>query len=334
MEKEIKVSVLMPVYNSEKFLNEAIESILNQSYTNLEFIIVNDGSTDKSLRIIKSYTDKRIKLINNVENKGIVYSLNKGLENCTGKYIVRMDSDDISYKTRIEEQVSYMEKNLDVVAAGTYIKIFGEKRKEKIMKNPILYEKIKVKSLFTVPIFHPTAILRREIFQKIGYTNEYDGYEDFDLWQRLIKAEYKISNLPKVLLKYRIVKTSISNIFQKKLEREYNKLKKVYKNSLVNILNDNNVSSRIIDQFTILNLTNLIPLKIKKSSDIHEYLELINYLIKENKNNKYYNEKYLKQYLYMRWSILIIKSKQFLIKYIINKEFIIGLKNLIIEKIF
>ena len=328
-----KVSILMPVYNSEKFLNEAIESILNQTYKNIEFIIVNDGSTDKSMDIINSYKDKRIRIINNAENRGIVYSLNTGLKICTGKYIVRMDSDDISYKNRIEEQVLYMEKNLDIIAAGTYVKIFGDGIKEKIKKNPILFEELKVKNLFSAPIYHPTLIIRREIFQKLKYIEGYDGYEDFDLWQRLINSGYKISNLPKELLKYRIVKTSISGNFQKKIEKKYFGIKRIYKNNLNHILGKNDIEDKIIEQFTILNLTNLIPFKIADKTDIDDYFNLINYLIKENKKNKYYQEEYLKKYLYMRWAILILKSNKASIKHIWNKEFIIGLKNLIFEKI-
>src|SRR4051812_19112608 len=105
------VSVLMPVYNAEKHLQEAMESILNQSYTHFEFVIINDGSEDRSASIINSYQDKRIKLIVNQENKGLIYSLNYGISQCTGKYIVRMDADDISLKERIYEQVQFMESH-------------------------------------------------------------------------------------------------------------------------------------------------------------------------------------------------------------------------------
>lgn len=324
----------MPVYNSEKFLKESIESMLNQTHKDIEFIIINDGSTDKSLDIINSYKDKRIKLINNIENRGIVYSLNTGLKICTGKYVIRMDSDDISYRNRIEEQVLYMERNLNIVAAGTYMKVFGIGIEEKIKKNPISYEELKVKSLFTIPIYHPTAILRREIFQKNGYEEGYDGYEDFALWQKLIDSGYEISNLSKELLKYRIVKTSISRNFQKEIGKKYIGIKKVYENSLKCILDKKQVEEKIVEQFTVLNLTNLIPLKVKEKSDITEYFKLINYLIKENKKIRYCEEKYLKKYLYTRWCILILKSKQFSLKYVLNKKFAIGLKNLIFEKFF
>jgi len=112
--KNSLVTVLMPVYNGEKYLNEAIDSILNQTYTNFEFLIINDGSTDRSVEIIKGYNDSRIKLIHNKKNMGLVYTLNRGLALALGKYIVRMDADDISLPNRFKLQLDFMEINTEV----------------------------------------------------------------------------------------------------------------------------------------------------------------------------------------------------------------------------
>ena len=113
-----KVSILMPVYNSAEFLREAIESMLSQSFKDFEFLIVDDGSTDGSAGILAEYVEKdsRIRIIRNEKNQGIVYSLNRGLKECTGEYIARMDSDDIALKERLDKQIAVLDKNPDIIA--------------------------------------------------------------------------------------------------------------------------------------------------------------------------------------------------------------------------
>lgn len=129
------ISVILPVYNGEKYLKEAIESILNQTYTNFEFIIIDDGSKDSSLEIIKEYEkeDERIVAVSR-ENKGLIATLNEGIEKAKGKYIARMDQDDISLPNRFEEQLKIMENDKEIVVCGSWINVFGENRKEKISK--------------------------------------------------------------------------------------------------------------------------------------------------------------------------------------------------------
>ena len=129
------VTILMPVYNAELYLKRAIESILNQTYKNIEFLIINDGSTDNSLAIIKSYSDKRIVLIENDKNSGLIYSLNIGLKKASGKYIARMDADDISYPTRIQKQCAFMENHNEIGILGTFIQ---KENKFKNYSNPNL----------------------------------------------------------------------------------------------------------------------------------------------------------------------------------------------------
>jgi len=151
-----EVTVLMSVYNGSKYLAEAIESILHQSYTDFEFLIINDGSTDLSEKIIKSYNDRRINYIKNNENIGLTRSLNKGLCLARGKYIARMDADDISMPDRFKEQVDFMEKNENVVACGTFIELFGIKTGK--IKYPIKDKEIREKFIFNPPLAHPTAV--------------------------------------------------------------------------------------------------------------------------------------------------------------------------------
>lgn len=197
------ISVVMSVYNGEKYLVEAIESILNQTYENFEFIIINDGSKDNSVEIIKDYmkTDNRIVLIDR-ENKGLPYSLNEGINIAKGEYIARMDADDISLPTRFEKQIKYMEENkLDV--CGSYIKLFGDNTKEQIVKYPINHDDIKFRLLFMSSLAHPTAILKKQIFGKVKYRDDYKVAQDYQLWCDVVNANFKIGNIPEVLLNYR-----------------------------------------------------------------------------------------------------------------------------------
>lgn len=201
----------MPVYNGQKYLKESIESILNQTYKNFEFLIINDGSTDKSKEIIEEYKkkDKRIKYVENEKNLGLIATLNKGLVLAQGKYLARMDCDDISLPKRLEKQVRFMEKNPEVGVCGTWIKFFGQ-APSVVVKNPSLHNEIRCKLLFTNPIAHPTVMLRKEFFDKfkLKYEN-FKAAEDFELWQRC-GALFKLHNLPETLLNYRISETSIT----------------------------------------------------------------------------------------------------------------------------
>lgn len=190
----------MSVYNSEKYLEKAIDSILNQTYTNLEFIIIDDSSTDKSLEIITSYYDQRIVLVQNEVNLGLTKSLNKGIRLATGKYIARMDSDDISLPLRLEKQVLFMQQHPDIDICGTWYTTFEEHKY--LQKLPLTHEQIKSDLLFYTPIAHPTILMKKNIFKKHQYPENFLNAQDYALWIELIN-EYKFSNLPESLLMYR-----------------------------------------------------------------------------------------------------------------------------------
>ena len=205
----ISVSVIMPVYNGERYLKEAIESILNQAFRDLEFIIINDASTDKSEEIIKSFTDPRIVYIKNDKNLGQAESLNKGIRRARGLYVARMDQDDISLPERISAQSAYMEANRDVAILGTWYQEIDENNN--VIRRPLFptSPSIKIRLFFArltgwASIAHPTVMIRRDLFDKVGYYDpKYRICQDYDLWLRAVR-KYKIENIPKVLLNYRI----------------------------------------------------------------------------------------------------------------------------------
>jgi glycosyltransferase involved in cell wall biosynthesis len=202
MNKTPKVTVLMPVYNGEKYLREAIDSILNQTFKDFEFLIINDGSTDSSQTIVESYDDPRIHLINQ-KNKGLSETLNIGLDLSNGEYIARMDADDISMNNRLSEQVSFMDKNRDVGICGTFA-IIIDKNGHGIGRivSPQKHEEIKAQLLFNTSLAHPSVIFRKSIFKihNLQYLNVKS--EDYELWVRSANIT-KLANINKFLIKYR-----------------------------------------------------------------------------------------------------------------------------------
>ena len=209
--KDIKVSVLMPVFNSKLYIKEAIESILAQTYSNFELIIINDGSTDGADEVIRSFKDVRIKFINNKINKGIVATLNEGLALSTGKYIARMDSDDISLPHRLEKQVAFLENNPEYKLCGsqaTAVSSKGEKLHK--LRRPTDFENIKVFNLFRNAFIHPTIMADACLLKKIGYDDEYVYAEDYFLFSQLT-MNHKVADLGDELLYYRLHNDSITS---------------------------------------------------------------------------------------------------------------------------
>lgn len=235
--KDVKrITVLMPVYNGEKYLSEAIESILKQTYKNFNFLIINDGSTDASENIVKSYHDSRINYIVNERNMGIIKTLNKGLKLAQTEYIVRMDADDISLPTRLEKQIEFMDKHKDIAVSGSFTYIFDENGKQ---KNGFFHtgnKKIKTLLLFTNPIAHPAVIIRKEVLDRENYfyDEDHQAVEDYGLWEK-ISHSYKITNIPEVLLKYRINLEGITQSADKNITNRDVMHMKVYKQAFDNL---------------------------------------------------------------------------------------------------
>ncbi|ENU2505986.1 glycosyltransferase family 2 protein [Escherichia coli] len=244
------ISVVMPVYNSEKYLAEAIQSILNQTHKNFELICINDGSTDKSQEIIEYFSsrDARIVVINQ-PNKGVVSSLNLAISLAKYDYIARMDADDISHPTRLDKQIRYMTSNKDISILGTaynYVDING--RVLKTRKPPQNDSRIKGIMLFGSPLCHPSVMFnKRLIGMDLYYDNDFKHCEDYELWTRLY-GKFKFGNLPDVLLDYRIHDKSVSR--ENNELQIANKVKAINRNLLRprSIRQDNITISTILDQ--------------------------------------------------------------------------------------
>jgi len=193
----ILVSVLIPVYNASLDLEEAIRSILKQSYLNLEVILVDDCSTDNSLELIKRFKDDRILLIELDENRGIGGALNAGLAMATGKYILRMDADDIALPERIAKQVAFMESHPEIGVSGALAEYFDGTP----FNSAVAQEQLKPNLLIDCVFAHPTVIIKKQLLDK--HEIQFTGYlEDYELWVRLSSLT-EFGLLPEVVLYYR-----------------------------------------------------------------------------------------------------------------------------------
>ncbi|RKD12408.1 hypothetical protein BCY91_12215 [Pelobium manganitolerans] len=205
------VSVIMPVYNASAYLEEAITSILDQSYQNFEFIIINDGSKDDTVEIIKRFDDARIKLIDEKENKGYTYRLNQGIVLSEGEFIARMDADDISLRERFAKQVEFLQNNRSVVVCGTALEIIGNANYYINWVTDFDSEDLKIALLYQNGICHPSVMMRnpKHLQSGIFYNSEFEPAEDYEYWVRLSR-KYKIANLPDLLIKYRAYDGQVS----------------------------------------------------------------------------------------------------------------------------
>lgn len=202
----------MAVYNGEKYLRPAVDSILMQDYRDFEFIIVDDGSTDATPEILNDYQDSRIVRVTNEKNRGLVYSLNRGCAAASAKYIVRMDADDLSVPDRISQLVEFMEYHPEVGVCGSWMHQFcDEGGAEDELRVPTSHKAIVWEMIFGTSIFHATVIMRREVLEACGgYREEYRHIEDTDLWTRLL-GHTRFANIPVPLFKRRWHGESICN---------------------------------------------------------------------------------------------------------------------------
>lgn len=243
MEQAPLVSVIMPVYNGEKYLQEAIDSILNQTFGDFEFIIINDGSTDKTLEIIKSYSDPRIRVISQ-ENKGIIHSLNKGISESRGKYIARMDADDISLPDRFKRQSDFLEANPEIGLLGTTFAIQIDKKIKCIAAVLLQDSDLRRQLLYKCPFGHGTVMFRKNLetgLNGLWYSPSEKHVEDYELWSRIALIT-KVANLPGVLYIWRDNPFGISS--SKRAIQRKNTLKIVRRNQ-------SNLRLHTIEQFNV-----------------------------------------------------------------------------------
>lgn len=210
--KNHKVTVLMSVYNGERYLKKAIDSILNQTFRDFEFLIINDGSSDSSAEILKGYNDPRIKVIDNKKNMGLTRSLNKGLRLARGEYMAREDANDISLPRRLEKQIAFLNSKPEYGLVGCWNYMIGTNKK---IKDKVLFftdhNDIVQTLLLANHFVHSSVMFRKECIKKLGgYNEDLKFAQDYDLWLR-IAEHYKVANLKEFLHYWRYEKHGISS---------------------------------------------------------------------------------------------------------------------------
>lgn len=204
MSSSPKVSVLMPVYKTAAYLQEAVDSILAQTFTDFELLVLDDGSPDNAEEVLDRYNDPRIKRYRGEHNEGLANILNVGIDMARGKYIARMDSDDISLPDRLKVQVEYLESHPDVDLCSCAMRLFGSR--EGLWVRDTDPDKVRISALFFSPVLHASSLWRREAFESHGLRFDQSTVpaEDYDLWCRAFVEGLRLVNLPDVLYLYRI----------------------------------------------------------------------------------------------------------------------------------
>lgn len=222
------VSILMPVYNTAPFLKEAVDSMLSQTFTDFELIILNDCSPDNAEEILDNYNDHRIVRYRGERNVGLANILNVGLDMARGKYIARMDSDDVSHPDRLRVQVNYLERHTEIDLVSVGMQLFGVK--EEVWIRERKPEKVKINALFFSPVLHASSVWRKDSFEKhsLRFRQEMVPAEDYDLWTRALLAGLQLANLPDSLYKYRIRTEQATS----QTDKIYTKTREVQRNYL------------------------------------------------------------------------------------------------------
>lgn len=233
-----KVSVVLPVFNAEKYIDESVDSVLSQTLTDFELIIIDDGSTDGTHTILNSYLkkDKRIRLIAR-ENKGLIATLNEGIDLSRGEWIARMDADDIALPDRLQQQMEVI-FNTGADVCGSWVKRFGTSD-NRIVKLPQTDSAIKKEMLFCSPFAHPTIMMRSSLLKQLRYDEAWNKAEDYDLWERAIESGCKMTNVPRVLLLYRVHPEQVSIKSASLQQEQGQKIRRRYWKYIFNSMNLN-----------------------------------------------------------------------------------------------
>lgn len=290
------VSVVMPVYNTEKYVREAIESILNQTFTDFELLIINDGSTDNSLSAIRSFTDSRIRVINLEENRGNRVAANIGLREAKGKYVVRMDSDDIAVPDRIEAQVKFMEEHPEIGLSGGHLQLFGNS--SDIWHFPIDRNIINNSLIFGPGVSQPVSILRTKVYREnnVYYKEQGESYaEDLEFFLRLKKVT-EFGNIDKILIYYRRHEENITiKLKSKSAELHTNAFQQIFKELGIDL------TAREIKLH--LQLMGQLPpgTSLQNIREVGSWKKL---LIRKNSIKRLYNKSSFKKIVNQKWNRL------------------------------
>lgn len=288
-------TVLLPVYNAEKYLTQAIDSVLNQTFSNFQLLIINDGSTDGSLKIIQSYKDNRIRVINLAQNGGLVKALNVGLKEVNTPFIIRTDADDICKQNRFEEQVRFMQQNQHIGACGSW---FDNMNNNGEILGGARYkandETIRLKHLYQIHISHGTTIIRTDVLKKnnISYSSNFNHAEDYDIFDRIGEVS-KLANIQQVLYVVRLHNSNVSKTFnQVQKDNSLGVKRRIFKR-----LGVSNISDEQILMYQELQHQNYKQLNHKAK----EVLWLLQHLFNANKQSAAFSQDFFRNHIATIW---------------------------------
>lgn len=305
----VQVSIIMPVYNGSMFLKSAIESILQQTYICFELVIINDGSTDESESIIHSFSDQRILYIHHKNNMGLVAALNSGISAASGKYIARMDQDDLSLPDRIGAQFEFMEQHDKVVLLGTQLQVLWDNKISHMYKKN---DELKTSLLVGSSFAHPTVMMRASTIEEhnIRYEEAYLHAEDYGFWSQI--SQYgEVHNLNQVGLLYRKHSNQYTRVFTEQMKKATRRIRKDYTVRLGLTLTD--------VEFSLLNSIAEKTYLEEESFDIKEAANLLNMLV-YNLPNLGLNKKSVEKVIYSLW-LQLCGELQKKSKYSMYREF-------------
>lgn len=322
------VSILMPVYNAEPYLSEAIQSMLNQTYADFELIILDDCSTDRSAEVVQTFSDARIVYHRNEVNSGLANNLNTGLKLATGKYIARMDGDDISLPHRLQTQVDFLESHPDIDLCSCAMQMFGADNQLWIRdRDP---EQVKITMMFYSAVLHASSVFRRDVFEKnnLYYKQETFPAEDYDLWAR---AAFfcRMVNLPDVMYLYRMHRTQVTSTDPRSAEK-CREIQIRYLSKALPVLSEKEIVD-FVDGFIAYKISEIAEIKVVKN----HYLKIV----KANASVLFFDKKllnvrlnkYFQQQVYTFLQQYKIRSFSDLIQY---WGVILELRPLLVVKLF
>jgi len=291
--KHPDLSIVMPVYNSASYVAEAIESVLSQTFTNFELIIINDASTDGSTELLETFKDDRLRIFTNDDNKGIVFSRNRGLNEARGNFIAQFDSDDIARHDKFEKQLDFLKQNPDFGMVGSWVRMIDNEGKlmAQTWKLPAKPHLIPAIMLFRNYFVQSTVVVRKEALPTGGYKSGYDVVEDYKMWIEIAQNN-KVWNLPEYLVNYRVHGSSATNSDTIRLNQQYKLI-------FADLFRDLNIDldDQIFQTHLIIKQSDPI-LNVEILRQIEGHLKLI---ISQNKKMKAYNENALARVISNRW---------------------------------
>lgn len=288
----------MPAYNCANYIEESINAILNQSFTDFEFIIINDGSKDNTKESILKFNDDRIKYFENETNLGIVKTLNRGLKIAIGTYILRTDADDIAVDTMIERLFNFMTSNPDYIVCGGFMKLLGGNF---IFKYPSNNEELKIHTLNACPFSHSTVLFKNSVIRncQIEYDINVQDGEDHALWSKLLLLG-KFKNLEEVTLFYRESNTQITA--KKDYIKNYDKVRdKIFEYHAKHYFSLDESEVKLYCKL-------IVNRKIFSIEELIQIGKILKKIILYNSNNGLFNDSLLKQFIFIKWHFLCLNS--------------------------